>query len=204
MNELLNPGHKNQSVLDLIDAALAEQGCTTENALALKIGMNRQDLSRFRLGTKPSNSKLRTLCEAAKRDFTKTLADIEAEYAEDETEKKKWLRLSKSIGGFAASFMLIVFALVTFIVTTPVVQAKESMTYATSIPRNTNYAFIWGENQGCGFSCSESAGLLWTARLPMIVAVGVGSCPTIDWWKFTARGRSPDFRISPSDRSQAT
>lgn len=67
---------------------------------------------------------------------------IELDAEKDEKRREEWRRYYKSIGGYAASFMLVVFAFVTFIVKTPNVSAKESMTYDKSIPRNTNYAFL--------------------------------------------------------------
>ena len=125
--------HPHQTVIDLIKKAMKNQDCTTENALAVKIGMERQYISRFRMGTKPSNEKLLALCEAAGEDFATTLTAVEKDFATTEEQKNRWGNYMKRLGGVAASFMAGIFLLVTLIVTSPDLQAKESMTYSAEM-----------------------------------------------------------------------
>ena len=123
-----------QSVIELLEAAKTKQGCATENALAVRLGMDRQKLNNYKFGTKPSNENLLILCEAADIDFDKTLAAIESEYATTEEGRKRWANYMKRLGGVAASFMAGILCIVTFIVTSPYAQAKESMTYSAEMP----------------------------------------------------------------------
>jgi len=96
---------KNKSVIDLIRKAMKENDCSTENALAVKIGIERQYLSRYRKGVKPPNDKLLALCEAAKVDFAKTLAEVEADFASSEEVRNKWEQFAKNLGKAAGVFM---------------------------------------------------------------------------------------------------
>ena len=124
----------NQSVIDLLEAAKKKQGCANENALAVRLGMDRQKLNNYKFGTKPSNENLLILCEAAEMDFTKTLTAIESEFATTEEAKKRWDNQMKRLGGVAASFMAGILLIVTMIVTSPDLQAKESRTYSAEMP----------------------------------------------------------------------
>jgi len=100
-------------VLQLIKTAMEKTGSETENALAVRLGMDRQKLNNYKFGTKPSNENLLILCEAAQADFNETLAAIEKAFAKTEDAKKLWDNYMKRLGGIAASvaFTFVVFSL---------------------------------------------------------------------------------------------
>ncbi|HZX32356.1 MAG TPA: hypothetical protein VFF03_13475 [Rhodocyclaceae bacterium] len=96
---------KSKTVVRVIEAAKTAQGLESDNALAIAIGLDRQNISQFRRGTKPTNEKLLLLCEAARLDFTSTLAQVERDFAENDQQRQKWDNYMKRLGGIAASFV---------------------------------------------------------------------------------------------------
>lgn len=106
-----------QVILELIGTAMKETGAESENALAVRLGMDRQKLNNYKFGTKPTNENISILCEAAKKDFNTTLLAIERAFAKTEDAKKRWENHMKRLGGFAASIALAFIVLVTGIVT---------------------------------------------------------------------------------------
>lgn len=132
-----------KTIKQLLDETKAIKGIASDYALAKELDVSTQRISEFNKGKAfPNEYACLRIAAALGRPLDEVMASVRIEAEKDEKRREEWRKYYKSIGGFAASFMLIVFALVTFIVTVPVVQAKESTTYDASLPRNTNYAFF--------------------------------------------------------------
>lgn len=106
-----------QLIIDLIEEAKKAADVTADNALAVRLGWHRQMINHYRLGTKPTNENLLTLCEIAGRDFNTTVIEVEKAFAKSEAAKTRWDNCMKRLGGLAASLVLGIFVLVTSIVT---------------------------------------------------------------------------------------
>ena len=122
-------------VKKLLDQAKQATGALNENQLASKLGLPSQRISDYYKGSRaPDKFACLKISEALNMPLSEVIATVELDSEKDEKKREEWRKYYKSIGGFAASFMLIVFAIVTFIVTVPVVQAKETMTYDAGKP----------------------------------------------------------------------
>ena len=132
-----------ETIKKLLDDVKKATNVDTDYALAKALDLPRARIHDYYKGNRtPDQFACLKIAVALKKPLEEIVATVEIAAEKNEKRREEWKRYYKSIGGYAASFMLVVFAFVTFIVTTPNVSAKESMTYDTSIPRNTNYAFI--------------------------------------------------------------
>lgn len=128
---------------DLLDAVKQTAGIESDYALAKELGVYKQLISSFYKGTrKPDNAMCLEIAKRIGQPLEQVITVVEMDAEKDDNRRELWKKYYKSIGGIAASIMLIGLALVTFIVTVPSVAAKESTTYDVSIPSNTNYALF--------------------------------------------------------------
>lgn len=119
-------GKTPEIIIDLLKAAMENLDVTSENALAVRLGMDRQAINKYKFGTKPSNENLLILCQAAEKDFNTTLVIVERAFAKTEEAKNRWDNYFRKLGGFAASAFITFSVTVTLIVTpTPAKAAPE-------------------------------------------------------------------------------
>lgn len=120
-----------QLIIDLIEEAKTAADVTADNALAVRLGWHRQMINHYRLGTKPTNENLLTLCEIAGRDFNTTVIEVEKAFAKSEEAKTRWDNCMKRLGGLAASIALAcllgLLCGVTTIVTSSTAEARQSV-----------------------------------------------------------------------------
>lgn len=108
-----------KTIKNLLDAVKASAGIETDYALAKELGVHRQLVSSFYKGTRrPDNRMCLEIAERIKLPLERVIAIVEIEAEKDEARREAWKGYFKSIGGMAASFMLVALCSVTFFVTT--------------------------------------------------------------------------------------
>jgi len=132
-----------KSTKELLNEIKAAKGVETDYALAKSLDLHSGLISDYYSGKRsPNEYACLKIAEALGRPLDEIMASVRIEAEKDENRREAWRKYYKSIGGIAASFMLMVLMSVTFIVTSGDLQAKESMTYQWSNNSNTNYAFF--------------------------------------------------------------
>lgn len=132
-----------ENVKTLLDAVKKAKGIESDYALAKALEINKARISAYYSGKEaPNEFACLQIAEALDRTLDQVLAIVRIEAEKDEKRREVWQKYYKSIGGYAASFMLVLFCFVTLIVTSAEVVAKESTTYKEQMTRNTNYASI--------------------------------------------------------------
>ena len=115
------------TIKDLLDAVKTTAGIQTDYALAKELGVHRQLVSSFYKGTRrPDNSMCLEIAERLRMPLERVIAIVEIEAEKDEKRREVWKGYYKSIGGYAASFVLVFFLAVTLIVTPTPAQASVS------------------------------------------------------------------------------
>lgn len=117
--------------MNAIDTLIAEAkiktGITSDNALAIEIGITRQTMSGARKGRTTFNAYARQrLADLTGRDIKEINALIELETETDETKRTYWRNFYERLGGMAASI-----AFVTLIVSAH--PAEAAGTHAKSL-----------------------------------------------------------------------
>lgn len=96
------------AVGDLLDAARERTGLPSDNALAARIGIQRQLLSKARQGEKPlPDERIAQICALAKLDGPTWIALIHAERATSSTERALWKLMLDRMGAAAAVVALL-------------------------------------------------------------------------------------------------
>ncbi|BCB27287.1 hypothetical protein SKTS_21730 [Sulfurimicrobium lacus] len=105
---------KKNAIDTLLDEAKEKSRITSDNALALRIGVKKQTISRYRKGlSTPDDYAKSRIADLTGRSLQEVIARIELENEPNEEKRRYWENFFKRLGGVAAS---IVFA-VTLIVT---------------------------------------------------------------------------------------
>lgn len=129
------------TIKKMLDEVKKAINVESDYALAKALDINKARISAYYAGKEvPNEIACLRIAKALGKDYAEISAAVRIEAEKDEKRREEWRKYYKSIGGIAAAIMLFVLAAVTFIVTVPSVAAKETMTYASSIPSNTNYA----------------------------------------------------------------
>jgi transcriptional regulator with XRE-family HTH domain len=137
---------------ELLDATKNARGIKSDGELARMLGISKQAVSRYYLGERaPDEFACLRIAEATGMSLDTVIATVKASSEKDKTRREAWENYMKRLGGVAASFMVTAFAIVTLIVTSHDVIAKESMTYkhdlqVIQIMRDLeagNLVFIW-------------------------------------------------------------
>lgn len=111
-----------ETIKSLLDDVKSIKGLTSKYALAKALDLPTQRISDYYNGTGsryPDSYACLQIAKALNREYNEISAIVQIEAEKDESKREEWRKYYKSIGGYAASFMLLVFAVVTFIVTTP-------------------------------------------------------------------------------------
>lgn len=96
------------AVGELLDAARERTGIPSDNALAARLGIQRQLLSKARAGEKPiSDERIAQICALAKLDGPTWIAMIHAERATTATERALWRLMLDRMGAAAAVVALV-------------------------------------------------------------------------------------------------
>lgn len=96
------------AVADLLDAARERTGLPSDNALAARIGIQRQLLSKARAGDKPlPDERIAQICAMAKLDGPTWIALIHAERATSATERALWRLILDRVSAAAAVVALV-------------------------------------------------------------------------------------------------
>ncbi|XNX73525.1 DUF3693 domain-containing protein [Stenotrophomonas maltophilia] len=100
------------AVGELLDAARERTGIPSDNALAARLGIQRQLLSKARAGEKPlSDERIAQICALAKLDGPTWIAMIHAERATSATERALWRLMLDRMGAAAAVVALVALSL---------------------------------------------------------------------------------------------
>lgn len=135
------------TIIELLEAVKIAKGITTKYALAKALNIPTQRISDYYNGKAfPDNDACLEIASALGRNLNDVISIVAIEASKDESRREKWRNYYKSIGGIAASFMLMVFASVTFFVTSTENADAKSMVYGIDKPCNTNYASFGPEN----------------------------------------------------------
>lgn len=112
----------------LLDEAKEKAGIESDYALALKIGVKKQTISRYRKGLcTPDDYTKSRIADLTGRSLQEVIARIELENEPNEEKRKYWENFFKRLGGVAASIVFVV----TSIVTTNPTEAAQNMTTAS-------------------------------------------------------------------------
>jgi len=96
------------AVGELLDAARERTGIPSDNALAARLGIQRQLLSKARAGENPlSDERIAQICALAKLDGPTWIAMIHAERATTPTERALWRLMLDRMGAAAAVVALV-------------------------------------------------------------------------------------------------
>ena len=107
-----------KSIKELLDETKAAKGVQSDYALAKALELPNQRICDYYKGRRvPDEFACMKIAEALGKDFAEITAAVRIEAEKDEKRREAWQRYYKSIGGIAASFMLMVFASVTIFVT---------------------------------------------------------------------------------------
>ena len=115
-------------VVELLDAAKAAMGVTSDYAIAQELGIGRARVSEYRKGSySPEAYVVLRLAQIAGEDPAKAIADVAAE-REKHPDRKRWLE------NFRTAACWIGLAIVTTFVTPPENAHAASMRYASGTP----------------------------------------------------------------------
>lgn len=119
---------------ELLDAAKNANGLKSNGELAERLGLNKGRVSEFYSGTNaPNEFVCLQLAQMTNKPLDEVIAIVRASAEKDGKRREAWENYMKRLGGLAASFVAGIFLLVTLIVTSPDLQAKESMTYSAKV-----------------------------------------------------------------------
>lgn len=109
-----------ENVKKLLDGCKKIAGIESDYALAKTLDLPTQRISDYYKGrSAPDAFACLRISEVLGKPLDEVITAVKLDTEKDEKRRSAWERHYKSIGGIAASFMLIVFAFVTLIVTYP-------------------------------------------------------------------------------------
>jgi hypothetical protein len=112
----------------LLDAARKACSLPSDNALAARVGIQRQLASKWRSGDKPmADERIAQICALAKLDGAEWIARVHADRATDATERKVWLSMLDRLRPIAAAVGLVALGTVASGVASPPVSARETV-----------------------------------------------------------------------------
>lgn len=99
------------AVADLLDAVREGAKFSSDNGLAERLNVRRQNVHQWRHGLAPiPDERIAQICELAKLDGAVWIAKIHAERATSPVERKVWRSLLDRLSAAAAVLVLVVFA----------------------------------------------------------------------------------------------
>lgn len=126
-----------ETIKSLLDDVKTAKGIESKYALAKVLGVPTQRISDYYNGTgsrTPDEFACLQIAQALGRSYEEISAIVRIEAEKDESRRKVWREYYKSIGGYAASIMMLV-SLVTLIVTWPTDAVAKSMSYEAQVSR---------------------------------------------------------------------
>lgn len=122
-------------IKELLDATKQAKGIETDGELARTLGVSKQAISDYYNDKRaPDDYACLKIAEAIGKPLDTVIATVKASSEKDDTRREAWENYMKRLGGVAASFMAGILFIVTMIVTSPDLQAKESSTYSAEMP----------------------------------------------------------------------
>ena len=124
-----------KTTAEYLDEAKAKLGVESDNKLSERLEISRQAVSQYRNNMRAfDNFTCMQISQVTGIPLETIIADMEIQREPNEKRREAWGNYLKHLGGIAASFMMIGFAFVTLIVTSPDVSAKQSITYEPQKP----------------------------------------------------------------------
>jgi len=116
-----------ETIKTLLDQAKAQKSVSTDYALAKSLHVPTQRISDYYKGTRtPDEFACLQIAKAIGKSYEEVSAIVRIEAEKDESRRQAWRDYYKSIGGYAASVMLMFFFTVTLIVTPTPAEASNS------------------------------------------------------------------------------
>lgn len=109
-----------ETVKNLLDEVKAKHNVKNDIGLAKLLDIPTQRISDYYKSIRsPDEFACLKISEYLGKPLAEVIATVKADTEKDEKRRNEWVKVLKRLGGVAASFMMIVFAFVTFIVTYP-------------------------------------------------------------------------------------
>ena len=116
-----------ETIRTLLDAAKAATNTDSDYGLAKALKLTKQQVSEYYKGKViPSEFACLQIAKTLGRNYEEVQAIVRIEAEKDESRRQAWRDYYKSIGGLAASIMLMFFFAVTLIVTPTPAEASNS------------------------------------------------------------------------------
>lgn len=164
----------------LLEEAKTKAGITSDNALALEIGIHRQAINNYRKHrSAPDIFTMSRLADLTGRPIEEIIALIEIEKEQPEEKKEYWINFYKRLGGVAASvFVCVTLGLVTFAMTPATANAYH---VAQPIDNSVYYVKLYRKNNEgpCNRNYHGPLSIHCTANLTNSVALTRLSFPLI-------------------------
>jgi transcriptional regulator with XRE-family HTH domain len=120
-------------IAELLDETKNALGISSDGELARALGIDKRRVSNYRLEERaPDEFVCLKIAEALGKPLDSIIATVKATSEKDETRRKVWENYMKRLGGIAASFVAIIFLLVTTIVTSPTAEASNHQAFKAS------------------------------------------------------------------------
>ncbi|WP_242912699.1 DUF3693 domain-containing protein [Stenotrophomonas maltophilia] len=160
------------AVGELLDAARERTGIPSDNALAARLGIQRQLLSKARAGEKPiSDERIAQICALAKLDGPTWIAMIHAERATTATERALWRLMLDRMGAAAAVVALVALSM------PGLANAKTAQIQAVSAADNGGMYIMFKASPGTLAYRSPQSPRGLAATASSIVRSGSYACP---------------------------
>lgn len=129
-----------ENVTKLLDEVKTRAGVETDYALAKTLELPTQRISDYYKGRRaPDEFACLQIATILGKTLDEVITAVKLDTVKNEKRRLAWRQHYKSIGGLAASFMLVAFAFVTMIVTSPS-EAAQTQGVKRGIDHPTNYA----------------------------------------------------------------
>ena len=126
---------------NVLDQIKDKNQVTSNGELGRILEINTRRLGEYYGGKRaPTDDDYAKIAMASGRRVDELQAMVKLSIETDQKSREVWTKYYKSIGGYAASFMLMLFASVIFIITTPQNAVAKTTTYVSTNASNTNYA----------------------------------------------------------------
>lgn len=122
-------------IRELLDAVKNAYDIKTDGELARKLDVDKRRISAYYNGDRvPDEFACLKIAQALGKPLDTIIATVKATSEKDEKRREVWENYMKRIGGMAASFVAVVFLLVTAIVTSPRAEASALQGFGASEP----------------------------------------------------------------------
>jgi hypothetical protein len=109
-----------ENVKKLLDEVKEKAGITSDYALAKTLELPSPRICDYYKGNRaPDEFACLKISEYLGKPLAEVIATVKADTEKNEKRRNEWVKMLKRLGGVAASFMMIAFSFVTFIVTYP-------------------------------------------------------------------------------------